>query len=130
MPAHFQRATGTEAHDEGAVGLIFHRLRRMKKKLPCVRRGLGRKAPDHIERLLLENAERPLRVFLQQEILAPPKRLFGDFNSFNVSEPEEAIVSGLIVGAVGNEVVPIAVEEAIRAHELSAESAGTAGPVM
>src|SRR5436309_6494860 len=102
----------------------------MKKKLPRVRRGLGRKAPDRIERLLLKNTERPLRVFLQRKILAPPKRLFGDFDSFNVSEPEEAIVSGLIVGAVGDEVVPIAVEKAIRADELSAEPAGTAGPVM
>ena len=59
---------GAEADDQGAVGLVLHRLRWVKQELARVRRRLRRELPDDLERLFLKHAEGTRGIVGQREI--------------------------------------------------------------
>jgi len=112
-----QHSAGAEAHRQRAVRLVAQGLGRMEEKGAGVRRCGWREAKLHLQRLLLEHAERALGVSSEVEVLRRRARLVEDFEPMDRIEAEEhrrraALDAGDQVGArteqeaIGDDLAP------------------------
>jgi hypothetical protein len=83
-----QESVGAEARRQRAVRLVAPGLGRIEEKGAGVRRGGWREAKRHIQRLLLEHAERALGVSAELEVRRRA-RLVEDFEPTDRIEAEE-----------------------------------------
>ena len=94
MMGDLEESAGAEAHRQRAVRLVAQGLGRVEEKGAGVRRGGWREAKRHLQRLLLEHAERALGVASQVEVRRRRARLIEDFEPMDRIEAETAPALG------------------------------------
>src|SRR5262249_45411715 len=120
VPRHLLQSSGLERNDEAAVRELLDRLLRVEQVFARIRRRLALEAPAHGERLFLKYAEAPRGVIGQGEALLPGETFREHLGTNDVAQG--VVAEAACVLARGDEIVPVADEEAVRMHDVAALS--------
>jgi hypothetical protein len=117
MPHHLEQTAGPECHVERAITPVMEGLGRMKEKSPRFRSGVGREAPDDIDRILLKGAEGALGIPDQVQVLGSREGGIERRRSLDVGQDEVAKLAGRAPIVGHDEVAFAAIEEAIGTNQ-------------